>query len=69
MVFIGLFLTLIELATYTVLHIVTQVLFLTENNANTGDPPFRDFRIRDPLYFMILFQWKLAKKVDFRKLL
>ena len=32
-----------------------------------GIPAFRDFTIRDPLYFLILFQWKLAKKVDFRK--
>ena len=30
-------------------------------------PAFRDFTIRDPHYFVILFQWKLAKKVDFRK--
>ena len=34
-----------------------------------GIPAFRDFTIRDPLYFVILFQWKLAKKVDFRKFL
>ena len=32
-----------------------------------GIPAFRDFTIRCPLYFVILFQWKLAKKVDFRK--
>ena len=30
-----------------------------------GIPAFRDFTIRDPRYFMILFQWKSAKKVDF----
>ena len=29
-------------------------------------PEFRDFTIRDPRYFMIQLQWKLAKKVDFR---
>ena len=34
-----------------------------------GIPAFRDFTIRDPRYFVILFQWKLAKKVDFRKFL
>ena len=34
-----------------------------------GIPAFRDFTIRDPRYFVILFQWKLAKKVDFRKIL
>ena len=34
-----------------------------------GIPAFRDFTIRDPRYFLILFQWKLAKKVDFRKIL
>ena len=34
-----------------------------------GIPAFRDFIIRDPLYFVILFEWKLAKKVDFRKFL
>ena len=34
-----------------------------------GIPAFRDFTIRDPLYFVIFFQWKLAKKVDFRKFL
>ena len=33
-----------------------------------GIPAFRDFTIRDPRYFMILFQWKSAKKVDFRNL-
>ena len=32
-----------------------------------GIPAFRDFTIRDPRYFVILFQWKLAKKVDFWK--
>ena len=32
-----------------------------------GIPAFRDFTIRDPRYFVILFQWKSAKKVDFRK--
>ena len=31
-----------------------------------GIPAFRDFTIRDPRYFLILFQGKLAKKVDFR---
>ena len=30
---------------------------------------FRDFTIRDPRYFVIIFQLKLAKKVDFRKFL
>ena len=34
-----------------------------------GIPAFRDFTIRDPHYFVILFQLKLAKKVDFRKIL
>ena len=34
-----------------------------------GIPAFRDFTIRDPRYFVILFQWKLAKKVDFWKVL
>ena len=34
-----------------------------------GIPAFRDFTIRDPRYFVILFQWKLAKKMDFRKFL
>ena len=34
-----------------------------------GIPAFRDFTIRDPRYFVILFQWKLAEKVDFRKFL
>ena len=34
-----------------------------------GIPAFRDFKIRDPRYFVILFQWKLAKKVDFWKFL
>ena len=38
-------------------------------NVIQGIPAFRDFTIRDPLYFVILFQWKLAKKVDFRKFL
>jgi hypothetical protein len=32
-----------------------------------GIPSFRDFTIRDPRYFVSLFQWKSAKKVDFRK--
>ena len=32
-----------------------------------GIPAFRDFTIRDSRYFVILFQWKLAKKVDFWK--
>ena len=33
-----------------------------------GIPTFRDFTIHDPRYFVIQFQWKLAKKVDFRKI-
>ena len=38
-------------------------------NVLQGIPAFRDFTIRDPRYFVILFQWKSAKKVDFRKFL
>ena len=34
-----------------------------------GIPAFRDFTIRDPRYFVILFQWKLAKKVDYKRIL
>ena len=29
---------------------------------NTGIPAFHDFTIRDPCYFVILFQWKSTKK-------
>ena len=31
-----------------------------------GIPVFRDFTNRDSRYFVILFHWKSAKKVDFR---
>ena len=34
-----------------------------------GIPAFRDFTIRDPRYFVILFSEKLAKIVDFSKIL
>ena len=30
-------------------------------------PAFHDFTIRDPRYLVILFEWKLTEKVDFRK--
>ena len=32
------------------------------NHYVQGIPTFHDFTIRDPRYFVILFQWKLAKK-------
>ena len=37
-------------------------------NCIQGIPAFCDFTIHDPRYFVILFQWKFAKKVDFRNL-
>ena len=43
---------------------------LTKNPPNIiqGIPAFCDFTIRNPRYFVILFQLKFAKKVDFRNL-
>ena len=32
-----------------------------------GSPHFVISQFRDPRYFMIHFQWKIAKKLDFRK--
>ena len=43
-----------------------MIIILWKGCLLQGIPAFRDFTIRDPRYFVIHFQWKIAKKVDFR---